>query len=199
MSNTNGVKIGKALSYAFVVLILITSCGLIAYFTNDFTSDFKTFYIETNGTTHLSDTADILLSPDAENRFDVKYTFSLLNEENNGYTVKIVPNISNDNDFDFTVDGEVYSFGAESDLTNCFDIVYYDDYFTINGDFRMQNILESLYPGSEVCVNAEDVNWSVDNFSLLVYSYNEEALISIGFHNHCPVDRVELEPNSITF
>ncbi|NCA68305.1 MAG: hypothetical protein EOM87_09635 [Clostridia bacterium] len=194
-----GVKIGKALSYATVVLLLVAMCGLIAYFTSGFTSDFKTFYIEKDGQIYLCDVFDLLLSPNEENRFDVKYTFGALNDEVGGYTVKIVPNISNSNDFDFTVDGEVYSFGAESDLTGGFDLALYDNYFTINGDFTMRSILERLYPEKEIDFNTEDVNWEVDNFILQVYSYNGKALISIGFHNHCPVSGIELDISAIEF
>lgn len=199
MSNTNRLKAGKAITYAALALLVIAAAGLVAYFTNGFTNDFKTFYIERDGTPYLNDTSELLLSPEAENRFDVKYTFGLLNSEMTGYSLKIVPNISNGNDFDFTVDGEVYSFGAESDLTSGFEITYYEDYFVINGDYTMQSVLERLYPESEVSFNAEDVDMSMDYFLLQIYSYNDEALISIAFHNHCPVTGVELDLTVLEF
>lgn len=186
-------KVGKILSYVVVVLLLAAICGAIAYFTNGFTSDFKTFYVESGGKTYLSNTTNYVLSQEEDNVFDVKYTFGMVNKDISGYTVKIVPNVSNDNDFDFTVDGATYSFGAESDLTKCFDIVYSDEYFAIKGDFTMQNILDKLYPGQTVEYDVADVNWEVDNFTLLVYSYNDEAVISIGFHNYAAVTGVELQ------
>jgi hypothetical protein len=199
MSNTNRVKTGKALTYAALALLLIAAAGLVAYFTNGFTSEFKTFYIERDGTLYLCDSADVLLSQSSENRFDVRYTFGALSEETNGYTIKIVPLISNGGDFDFTVDGEVYSFGAEGDLTRGFDITFYDKYFIIAGDFTMQSVLERLYPERTVSFNAEEVDMSVDHFLLQVYSYNGKALISIAFHNHCPVEGVELDISAMEF
>lgn len=197
MSSTKKNKVAKVASYVVVVLLLAAVCGAIAYFTNGFTSDFKTFYVESNGSSYLANTTNYVLSQEDENRFDVKYTFGAINKEISGYTVKIVPSVANDNDFDFTVDGEVYSFGAEIDLTKCFNIKCYDSYFTIDGDFTMQGILEKAYPNQAVSVNVEDVNWEVDNFAIEVYSYNGEAVIKIGFHNYAAVTGVELQEELI--
>lgn len=190
-------KAGKVLSYVVVILLLAAACGSLAYFTNGFTSDFKTFYVESNGKTYLSNTTDYVLSQEEDNIFDVKYTFGAINKDISGYTVKVVPNVSSGNDFDFTVDGAVYSFGAEPDLTKCFEIVQNEDSFSLNGDFTMQSVLEKLYPEQTVEFDTADVNWEVDNFTLLVYSYNGEAVISIGFHNYEAVTGVELQEELI--
>lgn len=190
-------KFGKFLSYVVVILLLAAVCGSLAYFTNGFTSDFKTFYVESNGKTYLSNTSNYVLSQEEDNVFDVKYTFGAINKEISGYSVKIVPNVTNENDFDFIVDGATYSFGAEKDLTKCFEIVKNKDCFSVKGDFTMQSILNKLYPTQTVTFDVNDVNWEVDNFTLLVYSYNNEAVISIGFHNYASVKGVELQEELI--
>lgn len=188
---------GKIVSVVIVLAVLIVAVGLVAFFTNGFTSDFKTFYVESNGKKILTDINGFVLQPETENRFDVKYTFGKVNKEVSGYSVKIVPNVNSDNDFDFTVDGEIYSFGAESELTKGFDIAYEKDYFTLSGGFSMQSVLERIYPEQTVAFNHNDVNYEVDNFTLLIYSYNNEAVIKIGFRNYQAVDGVELQDTLI--
>lgn len=199
MSNTNRLKAGKALTYAALALLVIAAAGLIAYFTSGVTNDFKTFYIERDGIPYYSDVSELLLLPDAENKFYIKYTFGLLHNEVTGYTLRIVPNTSNGNNFDFTVDGEAYSFGAESDLTNGFEITCHDNYFAINGDYTMQSVLERLYPERDVSFNPEDIDMSIDYFLLRVYSYDGQALISIAFHNYCPTTGIELDLTYLEF
>jgi len=188
---------GKIVSVVIVLAVLIVAVGAIAFFTNGSTSDFKTFYVESNGKKILTDVENFVLQPDSENRFDIKYTFGKVNKDVGGYSVKIVPNVTNDNDFDFAVDGEIYAFGAEPDLTNGFDITYEKDYFLISGNYSIKSVLERIYPEQTVSFNNSDINYEVDNFTLLIYSYNGEAVIKIGFRNYQAVDGVELQDTLI--
>lgn len=57
----------------------------------------------------------------------------------------------------------------------------------------MQSVLQRLYPDKEVSFKPGDVDNSVDNFTLLVYSYNGEAVIKISFHNYVAVEGVTLQ------
>lgn len=191
------MNVGKTIAIIVCVLLLVLAVGSIAFFTNGFTSDFKTFYVESDGKRMLADCSNYIMKQDAENKFVVKYTFGAVNKDISGYTVKIVPNVSHDNDFDFTVDGEIYSFGAEEDLTKGFDITLNENDFVIKGNYTMQSVLQRLYPEKKVKFNLDDVNNSVDNFTLLVYSYNGEAVVKIGFHNYVAVEGVGLQEKLI--
>ena len=42
-------KIGQVVSYIAILLVIVAVIGVFAYFTNGFTSDFKTFYVSVNG------------------------------------------------------------------------------------------------------------------------------------------------------
>lgn len=187
------MNVGKTIAVIVCALLLVLAVGSIAFFTNGFTSDFKTFYVESDGKRMLSDYDNYIMKQDAENKFVVKYTFGAVNKDISGYTLKIVPNVSHDNDFDFTVDGEIFSFGAEEDLTKGFDITQNENDFVVSGNYTMQSILQRLYPDKEVSFNQDDVDNSVDNFTLLVYSYNGEAVIKICFHNYVAVEGVTLQ------
>lgn len=39
-------KIGQVVSYIVILLVIVAVIGVFAHFTNGFTSDFKTFYIQ---------------------------------------------------------------------------------------------------------------------------------------------------------
>lgn len=101
-------KIGKVISYIVIVLVLVAVCGLLAYFTNGFTSDFKTFYVECAGEQVLSTSEGFEMAKDEPMTVDVKYTFGAVNKEISGYSVKVVPNAIQGKDFDFTLDGDAY-------------------------------------------------------------------------------------------
>ena len=74
--------------------------------------------------------------------------------------------------------------------------------FYFSNDKRMQICILSAVKSyiklkveneKEVSFNLGDVNNSVDNFTLLVYSYNGEAVIKISFHNYVAVEGVTLQ------
>jgi hypothetical protein len=173
--------------------------GVVFRFTNGFRSDFQTFYVQ-HGDNMIFDFVDNYpVSFGEKMRFDVKYTFGFFDKELSGYTVKIVPNVSGGNDFDFTVDGLYYSYGYESDLTSAFDLDLHDDYFTLFLDDTMtvQTVLEKLYEGATVVV--PDGMLNEDYFTLIVTSYDDTAAVYIGFGFSYSVTDITLNTGSLVF
>lgn len=127
------MNVGKTIAVIVCALLLVLAVGSIAFFTNGFTSDFKTFYVESDGKRMLSDYDNYIMKQDTENDF------------------------------------------------------------VVSGNYTMKGILQRLYPEKEVSFNQDDVDNSVDNFTLLVYSYNGEAVIKISFHNYVAVEGVTLQ------
>lgn len=175
------VKISKVLSYVAVVLILAAACGALAFFTNGFTTDFTSFYVVCGDEEIMSSAGGYYLSTESPLTVDVKYTFDFVNDSISGYTVQVVPNTASDADFDFTLDGDVYSFYAETDLTDGFDVEYGESSFTIAPKGNMQQILSAVYPSSTVTVEREDEDYSAEIFTLVVTSYNGEASVCLNF------------------
>lgn len=175
-------KTSRIITYILLIACVIAICGSFAYFTGGFTSEFKTFYVTYEGKTILSTASRYELDSYKKSRFDVKYTFGVLNKNiQKGYTVKVVPNESA-SDFNFTVDGAIYSFKGESDLTKGFDIEKLDEHFFIKPKGEMSDILSALYPDSEVLLNSDDVKTDSDNFMLIITSYNGANSIHVGFN-----------------
>lgn len=194
VKRTNG-KIGKVFAYVFLLLVIAAIIGFIVHFTNGFTSDFATFYVQVDDTMY-TDIGVVELQNYEPVRFETKYTFKQGNEKHRGYNMKIVPNITDETNFDFTVDGKVFSFAGESDFSKVFDIKRDEVGFEIiNKKLSMEKILQSMYAYKNV---AFDCTFDMENkiyFNLVVSSYNEKQEIVIGLR--LPPPAIEFDKDGI--
>lgn len=185
----------KVITWAFVLLLLVGACGAIAYFTGGFTGEFKTFYITVDDKDILTSASGYQASVDNPIEVQVKYTFA--DEGTNGYSVKVVPNPLAGKDFDLTIDGEVYSYQAEPDLTAGFDIQYRENAFAIAPKGGLNDVISAVYPNSEIS-DVSDCGYE-NMFLLVVDSYNGESTVTLAFSIKEKVLGVELNPNHIYF
>ena len=189
-------KIGQVVSYIVILLVIVAVIGVFAYFTNGFTSDFKTFYVSVNGKDVIISGSGYVITPQEPLSVDVKYTFAFNQTETKGYSVKIVPN-KTDEDFDFSVDGETHFFGDEKDLTNGFVIDKQEKSFTIvpKGGTPLE-ILKAVYPESEVTCESKGYN---DMFTVIVTSYNGESSVNLNFALERRVTGITFDKEVIEF
>lgn len=185
----------KFLLWFLVVLILLGGVGVIGYFTNGFTSDFKTFYLSVDGKDVLTTASGYVVSKDSPLKVDVKYTLG--GDETQGYSIKIVPNQLPNTDFDFILDGEPYSYHAEKDLTAGFDIVQEEDSFTVTPKGKLSDILSAVYP--EHTIDKCNQETYKDMFLLVVTSYNGESTVTIAFTVPIETTGVTVSPAEIEF
>ena len=192
-----GSKIADVIIYIAIVMVVIAIGGFFAFFTNGFTSDFKTFYVSMGDENIVSNTGGYVLDWDSPLTIDVKYTFGALSKEVSGYDIQIVPN--EDNDFAFLVDDEPYSFSAIGDCTKAFEIARDETSFTIYYT-SMQDVLDKMYEDSEVKIDKKLIDFEKDQFTLIVTSYNGETSICIGFRlADSIIDKVTLSEEVIEF
>lgn len=185
----------KLISWVLIVLALVAGIGAIAYFTGGFTGEFKTFYLNVDGKDILSTASDYEIAKNEPMTVNVKYTFA--GEGVSGYSVKVVPNVISGKDFDFTIDGEPYSFQAERDLTAGFDIEQNEDSFTIKPKGSLGEVMAAVYPGNVV---GDCTSNGYDNmFLLVVDSYNGDSTVTIAFSIKESVTGIKLEPDHIMF
>ena len=187
-------KIGQVVSYIVILLVIVAVIGVFAYFTNGFTSDFKTFYVSVNGKDVMTTANGYVVTPQEPLSVDVKYPFN--QSETKGYSVKIVPN-KTDEDFDFSVDGETHFFGDEKDLTNAFVIDKQEKSFTIvpKGGTPLE-ILKAVYPESKVTCESKGYN---DMFTVIVTSYNGESSVKLNFALERRVTGITFDKEVIEF
>ena len=191
------MKTVKIISYIVLALIFVAVCGCIVYFTGGFTSDFKTFYVSVDGKDIMTTANDYKLSMDIPTQVNVKYTFGALNKDISGYSVKVIPNAIDGKNFDFTVDGQVYSYQAESDLTNGFEIEESETAFMIKPKGGINHILGAIYPDCEIS-DCRDKSYQ-NMYSLVVTSYNGTASVKINFSIDEPLYDIILDKGEIVF
>ena len=198
MSKQTGKTISKVLAYILVLLVFIGVFGLIAKFTDGFTSDFKTFYVSVDGKDVMSSSDGFVVTNSQPLQVDVHYMFSAVNkDENKGYSVKIVPNKIENSDFTYTVDGESKSFQSETDISNGFEIVKGEKSFTVTpkGETIVE-VLSAIY-GKEI-TDCESKGYN-DMFTLVVTSYNGEATVKLNFSLTLKVTGITLDKEVIEF
>ena len=167
--------------YLIFVLALIAVAAMFLYKnTGGFETDFKTFYVNVNGKSVFESANGYGIKDDEELKVNVVYTFSKVDSAKKGYSLKVVPNVEQKNNFKFTVDGEEKYFDELSNLTKGFNIDKRDDYFTISA--------------------SDCVGYSFeDMFALEVYSYNGKNKVTLYFCVLTNTSGVRITPSNIEF
>ena len=187
-------RLGRIIAYVLIISVIIIAIGIISFFTNGFTSDFSTFYVECNGQKITTNASGFVSTKDEPLTVKVHYAFT---NDVSGYTVKVVPNVIAGKDFDFHLGEETYSFQAEKDLTAGFDISYEEDSFTIKPKGGITDILQAIYPEYVV---EECTQYAYENmFTLVVYSYNGESNVTINFSVPERVTGIGIDKTEIIF
>ena len=172
----NVSSISKLITYVIVLVLLALTVGTIAFFTNGFTDDFKTFYIEYNGKKYVKAEENLFLADGRNHRFDCKYTFGkLVKDEPKGYTVKIVPHTTEETDFEFTFFIISLPYGIE-----------------------LQDVLQKIYSGKEVAV-PDSLRDTEYYFTLIVSSYNNNVTYRFNFNFETLVSDITIHPGNIVF
>lgn len=191
-------KTMKIITYIAIVLAVITVIGVVAHFTNGFTSDFKTFYVTVDGKDVMTSAGGYRVTTSKPLEVDVKYTFGALNNKvDKDYSLKIIPNNIPDKDFTYTVDGEMKYFQSETDLSDGFEIDKGEKSFRIKPKGEtIAEVLSAVY-GKEV-TDCENKGYT-DMFTIIVTSYNGEAIVKLDFSLAIRVASITLDKEAILF
>lgn len=188
-------KTVKIISWVLIVLALIGSIGAIAYFSGGFSGGFQSFYLMVNGKEVVKSGTNFEATLTEPLNVEVKY--SLADENTSGYTVKIVPNALSGKDFDFTLDGDVYSYQGEKDLTEGFNIKYDENSFTVTPKGGLNEIMQAIYPNNTVGDLSE---CGYENmFLLVVTSFDGEQSVTVAFTVPENLSGITLDPDHIIF
>ena len=191
-------KTTKIITYIAIVLAVITVIGVVAHFTNGFTSDFKTFYVTVDGKDVMTSAGGYRVTTSKPLEVDVKYTFGALNNKvDKDYSLKIIPNNIPDKDFTYTVDGEMKYFQSETDLSDGFEIDKGEKSFRIKPKGEtIAEVLSAVY-GKEI-TDCENKGYT-DMFTVIVTSYNGEASVKLDFSLAIRVAGITLDKEAILF
>ena len=101
-------------------------------------------------------------------------------------------------DMVFTVDGAACTIPAGTELTACFDVKLSEDQVTVYPVYTDRLILP-LYPGSEVLIVPDSVDWSRDQFRMTLCAPYVDPL-DVCFHVPVPVvSGVDLSKTEVIF
>lgn len=191
-------KTTKIITYIAIVLAVITVIGIVAHFTNGFTSDFKTFYVTVDGKDVMTSAGGYRVTTSKPLEVDVKYTFGALNNKvDKGYSLKIIPNNILDKDFTYTVDGEMKYFQSEEDLSDGFEIDKGEKSFTIKP--KGETIVELLSAVYGKSITDCESKGYTNMFTVIVTSYNGEASVKLDFSLAIRVAGITLDKEAILF
>lgn len=191
-----GSKISYILTVVVIIGLLLFSIGFISRFTNSFTSDFKTFYVEYNGKKITSDCKDVLFECGATNKINVYYSLEFLDNEKKDYTVQVLPNVTKENDFEYIVDEEKYLFSGIGDLTEYFEIEKDEDSFTIKATMDVFKILKKKYEGKNVTYTETD---GKNLLKLVIGNADNSVKISMAFTVTEQVEDIRFNKENIIF
>ena len=191
-------KTTKIITYIAIVLAVITVIGVVAHFTNGFTSDFKTFYVTVDGKDVMTSAGGYRVTISKPLEVDVKYTFGALNNKvDKGYSLKIIPNNIPDKDFTYTIDGEMKYFQSETDLSEGFEIDKGEKSFRIKPKGEtISEVLSAVYGKS--ITDCESKGYT-NMFTVIVTSYNGEASVKLDFSLAIRVAGITLDKEAILF
>ena len=193
MSANKGGAI-KVIASIVLLLGVIAAIGCISFFTNGFTEEFSTFYVEVNGEKIASSAGGYIVG--GEDNLVVIVKDANPNKKDKGYLVSVTPKAGVD--FDFTVDDEPMSFATVDDFTDAFEIVRNGDTVTVNAKGNVEYILKSKYPDKTIHYDETAINSEEDIFTLVIKNY-DEATVQINFRVPNSVYGVTLNPEEITF
>ena len=152
-----------------VVFVLAIGAGVYMHFTdNTPTSDFYVLY---NSKEISSNAKGYEMSKD---KAVAIYVVDKTSEnEETEYTVKVVPNVIKDKDFNIILEGEITSYQGIKDLTEGFNIDIEGNSFTIKPYGDITTILNTVYVNSEI----EDCSeYTYDDMFTLVISNGEDSI-----------------------
>lgn len=191
-----GNKFITALFYIALVLVIAGIAGFVLKLTNGGTDTFKFFYLTNEKGDVYGSTDKVRLACNKETKFSVQYTFS----DSKGYSVQVLPNVTDETEFDYTVDGEDYKFSDIKDLNDAFKVKQYDDYFTVQMPEDMSQVMKVLYAEKEVELPEGIDLINKPYFKLVAKSYNEKDEVTIMLTRAIiHVDGLEIDPEDVSF
>ena len=195
MANKRSGGIVSDLTAILVIAVIVLSGSFLYKFTNGFNEELKTFYVTVDGCEVFSYAKGYMADRESGLTVKVKYTFGVPSTTDRRYSVTITANYDKENNFDFTVDGRPYTFGAGEDYTAGFDIISGKDYFILKPKGYINDILQAVYPNKTIsdCANKE----FDDMFTLTVYSYNGESSVTVLFTIKHTITGISLDKEEV--
>ncbi len=169
--------------YGIIIVAILGVIALVLAFVNN---GQKNFYVQYGNEKISYKAENVELPKNAVTLFYCKNVLGVTDEQAkaNNFTVRVEPNQKLIADFDFTVDGKTKGFYGNLDLTHGLTIAKGEGYFSVYlpEELTLHQLLQACYPDSTVS-GVPDINlYEKDYLSIVVYSEEENATVTIWFH-----------------
>lgn len=174
--------IRNIIKFISALLVFALIAGLILYLarhTDNFTEEYSSIYLELNGK-DISKSGEISIELNKEYSFEVK-SQTLFSADYPLYTVKVVPNISEDTKFAYYVDYEPYIYNSSFDFTECFIKSYTANGFRLKAEKDLPEMMKDLYSEKTVSDVPSVVDSDYSYFTLVVSADKTEIKVNLHF------------------
>ncbi len=178
MSKRKSKDFSTILSSFIILLLVVGLIGFLFIFTDNLSTDIKSFYVKQGGDTIISDRENYKIVVGKEYKFEINSTFG--NTEN--LEISVVPNTSvEESMFEYLVNGAYYQFAYEKDITKGFEMKAYTNYFTFTANKDLHEILQMNYPDKTITDCPTAIDSDVAYFRLVIALKNGTEKLNINF------------------
>lgn len=175
--STNSVS--SFLSSVVILLVVVAVVGFLFYFTNNFTTELKGFYVKCGDETFIDDCQNFDIILNKEYKFDVVNTY---NKKSSSYTVSIIPNETSTTTFMFNVDETEINYADVESLAKGFSVNVYEDYFIFSASMDLLEILQLYYPLQTITNVPTAIDTELPYFRLTISTSDMAEEININFN-----------------
>ncbi len=172
-------KFATILSLIVVLLLVFGFVGLLVFFTDNFDTDLKRFYVRCGNDVIVADRDKFSIKMNEEYKFFVGSELEDLTG-NTEYVVSVIPNITSSTIFTFKANDTAVNFEDVASLTKGFEINVYDEYFTFKATKDLKDILQMYYKGQTLTDVPTYIDSDLSYISLVVQSKKSEDFVRIN-------------------
>lgn len=181
------------------LLAILAGIAFFAEFTNGFKSDFKEFYVTVQGekerTEIITDTKTLDVYLGRKYRIEPRYVMNMLSKDKKlDYSVTVAPNITEETNFAYTVDGQDVTYSQVTDLSDVIKLDKSDTGFEFEIKEDLPELLKKLYRTENVIGVPSAVDSYEPYIKIRIYSDGNKACVTLNF---CLVAK-DILPTEIT-
>lgn len=195
-------KIKIAVIITAVILLLSLLIGSIVSLTrSDEQGSTSTLYAKYNDE-KIESGSELSIAIGETVRFDVGYDLDFISGQS-GYHVKVMPRITEETEFSYTVDGTQKKFSDLPALTNTFNVVAEEGAFTLKANGDLPTIIASLYSSIYTVEGVPSaLNTGKAYFTLIVLSADQSESVEVHLKligREPEVTGITVSPGEIVF
>ena len=193
MTKRKSTKIISIIAGVMCLVLFVGALTVLFDETDHLSTSPGTIYVEVEGERISKNKEDYIVVYGNEYKFYVGYTLDIGSQEEK-YLVDIVPNITETTSFDFTVGEEIYAYEGITSLEEAFELLVYENYFTIHPTKDLPNVIQELFPDEQISGVPSTVNSDISYYKIIVSNENKTKQLEITFQlaGRVMLDRYEV-------